>query len=44
MDTMLAEKQKKLAEKEAYIIDLQLYGGLANDAKEVVIHNNELKV
>ncbi|XP_077178232.1 uncharacterized protein LOC143830140 isoform X2 [Paroedura picta] len=43
MDVMLAEKQKKLAEKEAYIIDLQLYGGLANDAKEVIIHNNELK-
>nr|XP_056707621.1 golgin subfamily B member 1-like [Euleptes europaea] len=43
MDAMLAEQQKKLAEKEAYIIDLQLYGGSANDAKEVLIHNNELK-
>ncbi|XP_060117753.1 golgin subfamily B member 1-like isoform X3 [Heteronotia binoei] len=43
MDGMLAEKQKKLAEKEAFIIDLQLYGGLANDAKEVLIHNSELK-
>nr|XP_060621122.1 golgin subfamily B member 1-like isoform X6 [Anolis sagrei ordinatus] len=43
MDAMLAEKQKKLDEKEAYIIDLQLSCGSNNDAKELLIHNSELK-
>uniref|UniRef100_A0A803SNJ3 Golgin subfamily B member 1-like n=1 Tax=Anolis carolinensis TaxID=28377 RepID=A0A803SNJ3_ANOCA len=43
IDAMLAEKQKKLDEKEAYIIDLQLSCGSNNDAKELLILNNELK-
>ncbi|XP_034972641.2 golgin subfamily B member 1 isoform X4 [Zootoca vivipara] len=42
MDAMLAEKQKKLMEKEAFIIDLQLACG-STDAKEVLIQNSELK-
>ncbi|XP_033006040.1 golgin subfamily B member 1-like isoform X3 [Lacerta agilis] len=42
MDTMLAEKQKKIMEKEAFIIDLQLACG-STDAKEVLIQNSELK-
>uniref|UniRef100_A0A6J0SU15 Uncharacterized protein isoform X1 n=1 Tax=Pogona vitticeps TaxID=103695 RepID=A0A6J0SU15_9SAUR len=43
MDAMLAEKQKKLDEKEAYIIGLQMACGSTNDAKDILIHNNELK-
>uniref|UniRef100_A0A8D0BF98 Golgin subfamily B member 1-like n=1 Tax=Salvator merianae TaxID=96440 RepID=A0A8D0BF98_SALMN len=43
MDAMLAEKQKKIDEKEAYIIDLQLACGATHDAKEVLVCNSELK-
>ncbi|XP_053244325.1 golgin subfamily B member 1-like isoform X2 [Podarcis raffonei] len=42
MDAMLAEKQKKIMEKEAFIIDLQVACG-STDAKEVLIQNSELK-
>ncbi|KAG6937922.1 golgin subfamily B member 1-like [Chelydra serpentina] len=43
MDAMLAEKEKKLAEKEAYIIDLQLACDSSNVAKETLAPSEELK-
>ncbi|XP_043405978.1 golgin subfamily B member 1 isoform X4 [Chelonia mydas] len=43
MDAMLAEKEKKLAEKEAYIIDLQLACDSSNVAKETFTPSEELK-
>ncbi|XP_043373502.1 golgin subfamily B member 1-like isoform X3 [Dermochelys coriacea] len=43
MDAMLAEKEKKLAEKEAYIIDLQLACDSSNVAKETLTPSEELK-
>ncbi|XP_074921356.1 uncharacterized protein LOC116825211 isoform X2 [Chelonoidis abingdonii] len=43
MDAMLAEKEKKLAEKEAYIIDLQLACDSSNVAKGTLALSEELK-
>uniref|UniRef100_K7FED9 Golgin subfamily B member 1-like n=1 Tax=Pelodiscus sinensis TaxID=13735 RepID=K7FED9_PELSI len=43
MDVMLAEKEKKLAEKEAYIIDLQLACDSSNVRKETLAPSEELK-
>ncbi|XP_030415952.1 golgin subfamily B member 1-like isoform X3 [Gopherus evgoodei] len=43
MDAMLAEKEKKLAEKEAYIIDLQLACDSGNVAKGTLVPSEELK-
>ncbi|KAM9147096.1 uncharacterized protein ACDP82_005024 isoform 1-T1 [Pangshura tecta] len=43
MDAMLAEKEKKLAEKEAYIIDLQLACDSSNLAKGTLAPSEELK-
>ncbi|XP_030056611.1 golgin subfamily B member 1 [Microcaecilia unicolor] len=43
LDAMLVEKDKKLAEKEAYIIDLQIATGSSNTAKEVVVPVEDVK-
>ncbi|XP_034625611.1 golgin subfamily B member 1-like [Trachemys scripta elegans] len=43
MDAMLAEKEKKLAEKEAFIIDLQLACDSSNVVKETLAPSEELK-
>ncbi|KAM6322082.1 uncharacterized protein O3Q21_006715 isoform 3-T4 [Podargus strigoides] len=42
MDAMLAEKEKKLAERDAYIIDLQMACG-SSVANEMLLPNEELK-
>ncbi|KAM9278628.1 uncharacterized protein RDI95_008746 isoform 3-T3 [Morus bassanus] len=43
MDAMLAEKEKKLAERDAYIVDLQLACGSSGVANEILSPNEELK-
>ncbi|XP_021257190.1 golgin subfamily B member 1-like [Numida meleagris] len=43
MDAMLAEKEKKLAERDAYIIDLQIACGSGGVTNEVLLPNEELK-
>ncbi|XP_009695996.1 PREDICTED: golgin subfamily B member 1-like [Cariama cristata] len=43
MDAMLAEKEKKLAERDAYIIDLQVACGSSGVANEIPLPNEELK-
>ncbi|XP_010011640.1 PREDICTED: golgin subfamily B member 1-like [Nestor notabilis] len=43
MDAMLAEKEKKLAERDAYIIDLQTACGSSGVANEIFLPNEELK-
>ncbi|XP_075358086.1 uncharacterized protein LOC142410078 isoform X4 [Mycteria americana] len=43
MDAMLAEKEKKLAERDAYIIDLQRACGSSGVASEILLPNEELK-
>ncbi|KAM6358849.1 LOW QUALITY PROTEIN: uncharacterized protein FN964_004841 [Alca torda] len=43
MDAMLAEKEKKLAERDAYIIDLQIACGSSGVANETLLPNEELK-
>ncbi|XP_051478489.1 golgin subfamily B member 1-like isoform X2 [Apus apus] len=43
MDAMLAEKEKKLAERDAYIIDLQMAFGSSGVANEMLLPNEELK-
>lgn len=44
MDAMLAEKEKKLAERDAYIIDLQIACGSSGVSNEILLPNEELKV
>lgn len=44
MDAMLAEKEKKLADRDAYIIDLQIACGSSGVAGETLLPNEELKV
>lgn len=44
MDAMLAEKEKKLAERDAYIIDLQIACGSGGANNEVLLPTEELKV
>ncbi|XP_061855089.1 golgin subfamily B member 1-like isoform X2 [Colius striatus] len=43
MDVMLADKEKKLAERDAYIIDLQMACGSIGVANEILLPNEELK-
>ncbi|XP_039924292.1 golgin subfamily B member 1-like isoform X1 [Hirundo rustica] len=43
MDAMLAEKEKKLAERDAYIRDLQVACGSSDATKEIFLPNEELK-
>ncbi|KAM6256308.1 uncharacterized protein M6G45_008406 isoform 8-T9 [Spheniscus humboldti] len=43
MDAMLAEKEKKLAERDAYIIDLQIACGSSGVANDIPLPNEELK-
>nr|XP_009505462.1 PREDICTED: golgin subfamily A member 4-like [Phalacrocorax carbo] len=43
MDAMLAEKEKKLAERDAYIIDLQQACGSGGVANEILLPNEDLK-
>lgn len=44
MDAMLAEKEKKLADRDAYIIDLQTACGSSGVASETLLPSEELKV
>ncbi|XP_074853565.1 uncharacterized protein LOC142014607 isoform X1 [Carettochelys insculpta] len=44
MDAMLAKKEKKLAEKEAYIIELQLACDSSSVSKETLAPSEELKL
>ncbi|XP_066043516.1 golgin subfamily B member 1-like isoform X2 [Chamaea fasciata] len=43
MDAMLAEKEKRLAERDAYIRDLQVACGSSDAAHEIFLPNEELK-
>ncbi|XP_026706581.1 golgin subfamily B member 1-like isoform X5 [Athene cunicularia] len=43
MDAMLAEKEKKIAERDAYIIDLQIACGSSRVANDMLLPNEELK-
>ncbi|XP_041315112.1 golgin subfamily B member 1-like isoform X3 [Pyrgilauda ruficollis] len=43
MDAMLAEKEKKLAERDAYIRDLQVACGSSDAATQMFLPNEELK-
>nr|XP_021411579.1 golgin subfamily B member 1 isoform X3 [Lonchura striata domestica] len=43
MDAMLAEKEKKLAERDAYIRDLQVACGSSDAANQIFLPNEELK-
>ncbi|XP_017682223.1 PREDICTED: golgin subfamily B member 1-like isoform X3 [Lepidothrix coronata] len=43
MDSMLAEKEKRLAERDAYIMDLQMACGSSGAANEIPLPSEELK-
>ncbi|XP_027562310.1 golgin subfamily B member 1-like isoform X4 [Neopelma chrysocephalum] len=43
MDSMLAEKEKKLAERDAYIMDLQMACSSSGAANEIPLPSEELK-